>query len=115
DRFLQPPAIAEMVERERPTIAAAVPTIWQGLLAELDARPRDISSLRDVTIGGSACPPALMRAFEERHGLRVVQAWGMTETSPMGSVAKPPPTVVGTHVTGVTEEQVWTYRCTQGR
>ncbi|WP_069813722.1 long-chain fatty acid--CoA ligase [Streptomyces sp. TP-A0874] len=107
DRFLQPAPLAEMIESERPTIAAAVPTIWQGLLAEIDERPRDMSSLRDVVIGGSACPPALMRAFEERHGVRLLHAWGMTETSPLGSVARPPG--------GLTEEDAWPYRLTQGR
>lgn len=57
DRFLQPAPLAEMIESQRPTHAAAVPTIWQGLLAELKAKPRDVSSLTQVTIGGSACPP----------------------------------------------------------
>ncbi|NGO68548.1 long-chain fatty acid--CoA ligase [Streptomyces boncukensis] len=90
DRFLQPAPLAEMIEKERPTHAAAVPTIWQGLLTELDARPRDVSSLGWVTIGGSACPPSLMSAFKERHGVVVRQAWGMTETSPLGSIAHPP-------------------------
>lgn len=81
DRFLQPAPLAEMIESERPTHAAAVPTIWQGLLAELTAKPRDVSSLTQVTIGGSACPPSLMTAFDEL-GMRVCHAWGMTETSP---------------------------------
>ncbi|MFC0601818.1 long-chain fatty acid--CoA ligase [Streptomyces palmae] len=107
DRFLQPAPLAEMIETERPTIAAAVPTIFQGLLAELDAKPRTVSSLRSVIIGGAACPPTLMRAFEERHGLRVIHAWGMTETSPLGSVAHPP--------AGATGEEAWAYRFTQGR
>jgi fatty-acyl-CoA synthase len=107
DRFLQAAPLAEMIERERPTYAAAVPTIWQGLLAELAANPRDVSSLKHVTIGGSACPPSLMKDFEERHGITVVHAWGMTETSPLGSVAHPPP--------GHGEDETWAYRLTQGR
>ncbi|WP_171172333.1 long-chain fatty acid--CoA ligase [Streptomyces sp. I05A-00742] len=107
DRFLQPAPLAEMIETERPTLAAGVPTIWQGLLAELDARPRDTSSLQAVVSGGSSCPPSLMKAFEERHGLRLVQAWGMTETSPLGSMAYPP--------AGLTPEEEWPYRVTQGR
>ncbi|WFB08355.1 long-chain fatty acid--CoA ligase [Streptomyces sp. LX-29] len=107
DRFLQPAPLAEMIERERPTIAAAVPTIWSGLLTELDARPRDVSFLGRVIIGGAACPPALMRAFQERHGLRLIHAWGMTETSPLGSVAHPP--------AGLAGEDEWRYRVTQGR
>lgn len=107
DRFLQPAPLAEMIETVRPTIGAAVPTIWQGLLAELDATRRDVACLGTVIIGGSACPPALMRAFEERHGIRVVHAWGMTETSPLGSVAHPP--------AGATGDAEWAYRCSQGR
>ncbi|WP_329253373.1 long-chain fatty acid--CoA ligase [Streptomyces sp. NBC_01478] len=107
DRFLQPAPLAEMIESQRPTHAAAVPTIWQGLLAELTAKPRDVSSLTQVTIGGSACPPALMAAFDEL-GMRVCHAWGMTETSPLGTVSRPPAEAVGT-------EREWEYRLTQGR
>ncbi|MEU9185418.1 long-chain fatty acid--CoA ligase [Streptomyces sp. NPDC048484] len=108
DRFLQPAPLAEMIERERPTHAAAVPTIWQGLLAELKAKPRVVSSLTQVTIGGSACPPALMQAFDEL-GMRVCHAWGMTETSPLGTIARPP-----AHVEVGSDEE-FAYRLTQGR
>lgn len=107
DRFLQPAPLAEMIEAERPTHAAAVPTIWQGLLGELHAKPRDVSSLTQVTIGGSACPPSLMEAFDTL-GMRVCHAWGMTETSPLGTVARPPASVVGT-------AEEFAYRLTQGR
>ncbi|MYT70295.1 MULTISPECIES: long-chain fatty acid--CoA ligase [unclassified Streptomyces] len=108
DRFLQPAPLAEMIESERPTHAAAVPTIWQGLLAELTAKPRDVSSLTQVTIGGSACPPSLMKAFDDL-GMRVCHAWGMTETSPLGTIARPPAGVEP----GSDEE--FAYRLTQGR
>ncbi|MER6423312.1 long-chain fatty acid--CoA ligase [Streptomyces sp. NPDC001137] len=107
DRFLQPAPLAEMIESERPTHAAAVPTIWQGLLAELTAKPRDVSSLTQVTIGGSACPPSLMEAFDKL-GMRVCHAWGMTETSPLGTIARPPAHAIGT-------EEEFAYRLTQGR
>ncbi|MEE4541161.1 long-chain fatty acid--CoA ligase [Streptomyces sp. V4-01] len=107
DRFLQPGPLAEMIESQRPTHAAAVPTIWQGLLAELTAKPRDVSSLQHVTIGGSACPPSLMKAFDEQLGVTLRHAWGMTETSPLGTVAHPP--------AGVDAEEEWAYRITQGR
>ncbi|GHD84924.1 long-chain fatty acid--CoA ligase [Streptomyces naganishii] len=107
DRFLQPAPLAEMIEGIRPTHAAAVPTIWQGLLTELTARPRDVSTLTQVTIGGSACPPSLMRAFDEL-GMRVCHAWGMTETSPLGTVARPPAAAIGT-------DEEFAYRLTQGR
>lgn len=107
DRFLQPAPLAEMIESERPTHAAAVPTIWQGLLGELTAKPRDVSSLTQVTIGGSACPPSLMEAFDKL-GMRVCHAWGMTETSPLGTIARAPAHAVGT-------DAEFAYRLTQGR
>ncbi|MGX1882464.1 long-chain fatty acid--CoA ligase [Streptomyces sp. NPDC055287] len=106
DRFLQPAPLAEMIEREKPTHAAAVPTIWQGLLAEVTANPRDLSSMASVTIGGAACPPALMEAYDKL-GVRLCHAWGMTETSPLGTMAHPP--------AGLTPEEEWPYRITQGR
>ena len=106
DRFLQPKPLAAMIDQIRPTVSAAVPTIWSGLLDELDAGDYDTSTLRMVVIGGSACPPALMKAFQDRHGIPVIHAWGMTETSPLGSFALPPG--------GLTPEQEWPYRLTQG-
>ncbi|MFF4496458.1 long-chain fatty acid--CoA ligase [Streptomyces sp. NPDC001546] len=106
DRFLQPAPLAEMIEREKPTHAAAVPTIWQGLLAEVTAHPRDLTSMKQVTIGGAACPPSLMEAYDKL-GVRLCHAWGMTETSPLGTMAHPP--------AGLTAEEEWPYRVTQGR
>ncbi|MEV6101504.1 long-chain fatty acid--CoA ligase [Nocardia sp. NPDC051981] len=107
DRFLQPQPLAAMIEQCRPTMAAAVPTIWQGLLGYLAEHPQDLSSLREVVVGGSSCPPGLMRDFHETHGVHITHAWGMTETSPLGTVARPP--------AGIPEEQAWDLRCTQGR
>ncbi|WP_007026577.1 long-chain fatty acid--CoA ligase [Saccharomonospora iraqiensis] len=107
DRFLQPEPIAQILAAEKPTFAGAVPTIWQGLLQYLDANPQDISHLREVVVGGSAAPPAMMHAFEERYDVPVLHAWGMTETSPLGSVARPPSAATG--------ETAWQYRYTQGR
>ncbi|WEH40928.1 long-chain fatty acid--CoA ligase [Streptomyces sp. NBC_01218] len=106
DRFLQPAPLADMIERERPTHAAAVPTIWQGLLAEVTAKPRDLTSMARVTIGGAACPPSLMEAYDQL-GVRLCHAWGMTETSPLGTMANPP--------AGLSAEEEWPYRVTQGR
>ncbi|WP_331445110.1 long-chain fatty acid--CoA ligase [Streptomyces xanthochromogenes] len=106
DRFLQPAPLADMIEREKPTHAAAVPTIWQGLLAEVTARPRDLTSMRRVTIGGAACPPSLMEAYDKL-GVRLCHAWGMTETSPLGTMSNPP--------AGLSAEEEWPYRITQGR
>ncbi|MDR7279641.1 long-chain fatty acid--CoA ligase [Catenuloplanes atrovinosus] len=107
DRFMAGAAIAPMIATERPTKAAAVPTIWTDLLAHLDAHETDTSSLTEVIVGGSACPPALMHAFQERYGIRIVHAWGMTEMSPLGSVARPP--------AGADGDDEWAYRYTQGR
>ncbi|MFJ9031557.1 long-chain fatty acid--CoA ligase [Streptomyces sp. NPDC102274] len=106
DRFLQPAPLAEMIEREKPTHAAAVPTIWQGLLAEVTAHPRDLTSMARVTIGGAACPPSLMEAYDKL-GVRLCHAWGMTETSPLGTMSNPP--------AGLDAEEEWPYRITQGR
>ncbi len=108
DRFLQAAPLAAMIAAERPTFAGAVPTIWSDLLRHLDADGGDVSSLREVVIGGSACPPSLMEAFWDRYGIRVVHAWGMTECSPLGSISRPP-------VTAVDEDAKRAYRITQGR
>jgi fatty-acyl-CoA synthase len=107
DRFLQPEPLVRLIEAERPTIAGAVPTIWNGLLQHVREHGGDLSSLRVVPCGGSAVPHSLMEAYEKEQGVTILQAWGMTETSPLGSVARPP--------TGVTEEESWRYRDTQGR
>ena len=107
DRFLQAAPLAKMIEVLRPTFAAAVPTIWNDLFGFLSANGGDVSSLREVVVGGSACPPSLMRDFYDKYGIRIIHAWGMTETSPLGSVARPP--------AGLSEEAAWPYRFSQGR
>jgi acyl-CoA synthetase (AMP-forming)/AMP-acid ligase II len=107
DRFLQPEPLARLIEAERPTLAGAVPTIWNGLLQHVRAHGGDLSSLRMVPCGGSAVPRSLMEAFEKELGVRIVQAWGMTETSPIGSVAHPP--------AGTPADEAWRYRDTAGR
>jgi fatty-acyl-CoA synthase len=104
---LKPDALAALIEQEHVTVAAAVPTIWMDLLRYADEHKPDLSSLNRVICGGSAVPLELMRAFEDRHGVRIVQAWGMTETSPLGSVARPP--------SGADDEEHWRYRSTAGR
>jgi fatty-acyl-CoA synthase len=83
---LSPPAIANLIVDERVTIAAGVPTIWMGVLPEL--KGRDTSSLRAIPCGGSAVPRALSEAYREQTGLPIMQAWGMTETSPVASVGR---------------------------
>ena len=81
---LSSPAIASLLEEERVTFAAGVPTIWMGVLPELSGR--DVTSLRSVVCGGSAVPRALSEAWRAQVGLPILQAWGMTETSPLASV-----------------------------
>lgn len=108
DRFLQPEPLTDMIEQVRPTFGAGVPTIWNGLLQYQEATGRDISSLRQLLSGGSACPPDLMKAYQTK-GITVLQGWGMTETSPLASVAlEPPHEEVGT-------DEYWKYRVSQGR
>ena len=107
NRFLQAEPLAKLIEEERVTVAAAVPTIWADLLRYADEHRPDLSSLRVVPCGGAAVPLELMKAWEERHGVQVLQAWGMTETSPVGSVARPP--------RGAEGEERWEYRSKAGR
>jgi fatty-acyl-CoA synthase len=89
DRFLQAEPLARLIESERPTIMGCVPTIYADLLRYADAHGSDLSSLRNAACGGSAVPRQLMKDFEERHGVNVFQAWGMTETSPVASYSRP--------------------------
>jgi fatty-acyl-CoA synthase len=106
-RFLQGEPLAKLIESERVTVAGGVPTIWLDLLNYADANKPDLSSLRTVACGGSAVPLSLMQAFEERHGVHILQAWGMTETSPVASVAHPPK--------GASGDDAWEARAKAGR
>jgi acyl-CoA synthetase (AMP-forming)/AMP-acid ligase II len=80
-------SLHELFETERVTMSAGVPTVWLGLLNYMKEQKLKFSTLKSVVIGGSACPPAMMRAFQDDYGVRVLHAWGMTEMSPLGSVA----------------------------
>ncbi|MDM7943640.1 MAG: 3-(methylthio)propionyl-CoA ligase [Hydrogenophaga sp.] len=79
-------SIYELLESEQVTMAAGVPTVWQMLLGHLQAGGLSFSSLKSTVIGGSACPPAMMKAFNDQYGVAVIHAWGMTEMSPLGTV-----------------------------
>ncbi|MFP3601541.1 3-(methylthio)propionyl-CoA ligase [Paraburkholderia sp. SIMBA_053] len=79
-------SLYELIETEQVTLSAGVPTVWQGLLAHVDALGRAFSSMRRTVIGGAPCPTAMAAAFQERHGVDVLHAWGMTELSPVGTV-----------------------------
>ncbi|MGV0675236.1 long-chain fatty acid--CoA ligase [Mycolicibacterium fortuitum] len=108
DRFMDGASLINLIETQRPTLAGAVPTIWNDVMHRLEKNPgHDISSLRLVACGGSAVPLSLMKTFEETYGVHIQQAWGMTETSPLATVAKPLP--------GASEERQWEMRVSQGR
>ena len=78
-------SLYELFEAEGVTVSAGVPTVWQGLLAHVEANELKFSTMRRTIIGGSACPPAMMRAFEQKYDVQVLHAWGMTEMSPLGT------------------------------
>jgi fatty-acyl-CoA synthase len=79
-------SLYDLIELERVTFAAGVPTIWLALLQHMEKSALKLSSLKRVVIGGAAAPPAMIRAFRERYGVEVLHAWGMTELSPLGTV-----------------------------
>ena len=108
---LDPTSLLDLMAEERVSLAAGVPTIWIGILALLDKEPKrwDLSSVRAMAIGGSAAPPAMIEGFDKRHGLQVIHAWGMTETNPVGTLAR-----VKTHLEGKGDEQRLAIRSTQG-
>ncbi|MDX8153274.1 long-chain fatty acid--CoA ligase [Patulibacter brassicae] len=105
-RDMSAATIAAAIAAERVTIAAGVPTIWMDLLRYAEQHEVDVSSLRCAPCGGAAVPRALMEGFERRLGAEIVQAWGMTETSPLGAVARVPE--------DVPEEERWARRLAQG-
>ncbi|ONF95637.1 Long-chain-fatty-acid--CoA ligase [Sphingomonas jeddahensis] len=82
-------SICDLIEQEGVTYSAAVPTVWQGLLQYLRTSGRKLDTLQRVTIGGSAVPEVLVRAFRDEFGVEVVQGWGMTETSPLATLSSP--------------------------
>src|SRR5579875_1017702 len=108
-RYMTPAALVDFIEAEHSTLASAVPTIWAGILQVGAQREMNLSSLRMGTSGGAAIPRSLMEAFEKQYGVRIVQGWGMTETSPVGGLAQPPADVEP----GTAEEM--DYRMRSGR
>ncbi|WP_439608682.1 3-(methylthio)propionyl-CoA ligase [Hydrogenophaga sp.] len=79
-------SVYELIEAEKVSMAAGVPTVWQMLLGHLQANQLKFSTLKRTVIGGSACPPAMIKAFNDQYGVEVLHAWGMTEMSPLGTV-----------------------------
>jgi fatty-acyl-CoA synthase len=110
-RHLDPASLLSLLEAERVTVTAGVPTVWLGVLQALDQEPGryDLSGLRRIITGGSAAPPAMIKGFDERHGIRVLHVWGMTEMTPVGTVASEP-----CSLQGGTPQARDAYRCRQG-
>jgi 3-(methylthio)propionyl---CoA ligase len=81
-------SLLELIETEKVTSALGVPTVWLGLLAAAKTAGKKMSSLKQVVIGGSACPPSMISAFQTEHGAKVLHAWGMTEMSPLGTACR---------------------------
>ena len=89
DRHLQPEVLTALIDAERPTVSGGVPTIWRGVFDHARAHDLDISSLRVISCAGSAVSEALLRDYQGI-GVNLLQAWGMTETSPLAAIARPP-------------------------
>jgi fatty-acyl-CoA synthase len=110
-KHLDPESLLEDFEQEQVTFTAGVPTVFLAVLQTLDSDPEayDLSNIRSMAIGGSAAPESMIRAFDERHGLQVVHAWGMTETDPVATVC---------HLTGelleASKDEQYKYRAKQG-
>jgi len=107
ERYLQAAPLARVFEEQRPTLSLGVPTIWNDLLRYGGSNEVDLSSVRMLTAGGSAVPRSLMEAYEARFGVTMIQGWGMTETSPVCSLAFPPK--------GTPPEEAMDWRAKTGR
>jgi acyl-CoA synthetase (AMP-forming)/AMP-acid ligase II len=105
-------SIVDLFVREHVTITGGVPTIWIGVLQLLDDNPGayDLSSMRAMFVGGSAVPQAMIEAFDRRHGMRIIQAWGMTEMAPLGTICRVP-----SAMTNAPADMAFKYRAKQGR
>ncbi len=105
-------SIVDLFQRERVTITGGVPTIWMGVMQYLDAHPGefDLSSIRVMYVGGSAVPQSMIETFERRYGLRIIQAWGMTEMSPLGTTGHLPASL-----TDAPDAAQFAFRAKQGR
>ncbi|MFM1980187.1 MAG: hypothetical protein RLZ68_1452 [Pseudomonadota bacterium] len=103
-------SIFDLIETEKVSFAAGVPTVWQMMLGHMQAGGLRFSTLKRTVIGGSACPPAMITAFNDVYGVEVLHAWGMTEMSPLGTVC----TLKNKHL-AMTSEEKMTVRLKQGR
>ncbi|WP_053544648.1 long-chain fatty-acid--CoA ligase [Corynebacterium deserti] len=104
---LSAPTLAKIISTTLPRVAHGVPTLWIQLMVHYLKNPPERMSLREIYVGGSAVPPIVITMWEQRYGVDVVHVWGMTETSTVGTVSRPP--------SGVSGETRWSYRVSQGR
>jgi fatty-acyl-CoA synthase len=103
-------SIYNLIEQEGVTYSAAVPTVWQMLLTYMQENGKRFTTLERVTIGGSACPESIIRTFRDDYGVDVIQGWGMTETSPLGTVSVP-----NASVAAKSDAEQMAYKLKQGR
>jgi len=103
-------SVYELIESERVTMAAGVPTVWLGLLNHTAQHGLKFSTMTRTVIGGSACPPAMIKTFRDDYGVTVLHAWGMTEMSPLGTVC-----TLKLHQTSLPEDQQLAIMAKQGR
>ena len=106
---MTPRDLAELIQAERVTLTAGVPTLWIGLLHLLENEYYDLSSLRGMIVGGAAAPQSMIEGFAKKHGLQVMHAWGMTELSPLGTAS-----VLKSHQMELPEEELFAIRARQG-
>jgi fatty-acyl-CoA synthase len=106
---LQPRDLAELIQAEKVTLTAGVPTLWMGILGLLDKERYDLSSLREMIVGGAAAPQSMIEAYEKKHGVRITHAWGMTEMTPLGTVSRPK-----SYQTNLSEAERFAIRAKQG-
>jgi len=81
-------SVYDLTEREKVTLSLGVPTIWLGLLNHVETQGLRFSTLQETVVGGAACPPVIIEKFKKQYGVEVVHAWGMTETSPIGTICR---------------------------
>lgn len=106
---LKPAPLAQLIDEEKVTVPAGVPSIWMALYQELKANPRDISHVRALTVGGSAMPRSLIEAYEKGLGVNVLHAWGMTEMSPVGTACH-----LQAHHAELPNHEKWDIKAKQG-
>ena len=107
--FLDGKSLAELIQNERVTVAAGVPTIWMGLLQVLEKESYDLSSIRLMPVGGSAAPQSMIERYEKQFGAYIMHAWGMTEMSPVGTVSH-----LKSHMADWSEAERFKVRAKQG-